>query len=270
MPVITRGTSKIWQKRDRKTALVSLAIWLIVALSVLYCWQVISNATHWPFARTAPLEASRLIARMFPPNWSFSGRILKPLWDTLNIATLGTALAIIVAVPLAFLAARNTTPHPIFRPLALLLIVASRSVNSLIWALLLVAVLGPGILAGILAIALRSIGFIGKLLFEAIEEIDARQVEAITATGAERLKVLSYAVVPQILPAFSGISVYRWDINIRESAVVGLVGAGGIGIQLNGAVLGSRWDNVIIILMAIFVLVLISEWVSAKVREAVT
>jgi phosphonate transport system permease protein len=270
MPVTTRGITRIWHKRDRKAAFLNLAIWLIVLIAALYCWQIISNVTYWPFALTAPQEARRLITRMFPPNWAFTSRILKPLWDTLNIATLGTALAIIGAVPMAFLAARNTTPHPILRPVALVLIVASRSVNSLIWALLLVAVLGPGILAGILAIALRSVGFIGKLLFEAIEEIDAKQVEAITATGAERLKVLTYGVIPQILPAFSGISVYRWDINIRESAVVGLVGAGGIGIQLNGAILGSRWDNVVIILMAIFLLVLISEWVSARVRGAVT
>ena len=120
-------------------------------------------------------------------------------------------------MPIAFLAARNTTPSVVLvRPIALLIIVSSRSINSLIWALLLVTILGPGVLAGIVAIALRSIGFIGKLLYEAIEEIDSAQVEAIEATGASPAQVMDYGIVPQIMPAFAGISVFRWDINIRE------------------------------------------------------
>ena len=118
---------------------------------------------------------------------------------------------------MALLAARNTTPSSlIVRPIALLIIVSSRSINGLIWGLLLVSIIGPGVLAGTLAIALRSLGFIGKLLYEAIEEIDESQVEAVTAAGASRAQVIDYAIVPQILPAFAGISVYRWDINIRE------------------------------------------------------
>jgi hypothetical protein len=108
-----------------------------------------------------------------------------PLWDTINIATLGTLGGVIMAVPVAFLAARNTTPSALFlQAIALFIIVASRSINSLIWALLLVAIIGPGLLAGIVAIALRSIGFVGKLLYEAIEETDATQIEAMQATGA--------------------------------------------------------------------------------------
>src|SRR3546814_3001427 len=99
------------------------------------------------------------------------------------------------------------------------------SFNALIWALLLVAILGPGVLAGIFAIAFRSIGFVAKLLYEAIEEIDESQVEAIAATGAARGQVIAYGIAPQIMPAFAGISVFRWDINIRESTVLGLVGA---------------------------------------------
>ena len=128
-----------------------------------------------------------------------------------------------MAVPVAFLAARNTTPSTKFvRPIALLIIVSSRSINSLIWSLLLVSIIGPGVVAGTIAISLRSIGFIAKLLYEAIEEIDKNQVEAVTASGANSLQILIYGIVPQILPAFAGISVFRWDINIRESTVLGL------------------------------------------------
>jgi phosphonate transport system permease protein len=197
-------------------------------------------------------------------------KLWVPLWDTLNIATLGTLLALLAAVPVAFLAARNTTPSAtLVRPVALLLIVSSRSINSLIWALLLIAIIGPGILSGILAIAIRSVGFCAKLLYEAIEEIDRTQVEAITATGASRWQVMAYGVVPQIMPAFAGISVFRWDINIRESTVLGLVGAGGIGLQLQASLNTLAWPQVSMILLVIFAAVLVSEWVSAKVRGAI-
>ena len=175
-----------------------------------------------------------------------------------------------MAVPVAFLAARNTTPSALFiRPVALLVIVSTRSINSLIWALLLIAIIGPGVFAGVKAIAIRSIGFCAKLLYEAIEEIDHTQVEAITATGASRWQVIAYGIVPQILPAFAGIAVFRWDINIRESTVLGLVGAGGIGLQLSASLNALAWPQVSLILIVILVAVMISEWVSAKVRGAI-
>ena len=242
--------------------------WLAGVSLFLLCWKVISDNTMWVFVQDAPKQGADLISRMLPPDWAYSNRLWKALWDTINIATLGTILGIIMAFPCAFLAARNTTPHPIIRSFALMIIVSSRSINSLIWAMLLVTILGPGILAGILAIALRSIGFVGKLLYEAIEEIHPTPVEAITATGASRMQVMSYAVLPQVMPAFAGISIYRWDINIRESTVLGLVGAGGIGLQLNAAINSLAWDRVSIIFILIFATVLVSEYISAKVRKA--
>lgn len=144
--------------------------------------------TIWSFILDAPRQAADIGDRMLPPELGYFTELIGPLWDTLNIATLGTLIAIVIAVPVAFLAARNTTPSTrMVRALALLLIVASRSINSLIWGLLLVAIIGPGVFAGVIAIALRSIGFIAKLLYEAIEEIDESQVEAVTATGASPL-----------------------------------------------------------------------------------
>ena len=179
-------------------------------------------------------------------------------------------MAVVLAFPIAFLAAHNTTPSAAFaRPIALFIIVASRSINSLLWALMLVTILGPGVFAGVLAIGFRSIGFCAKLLYEAIEEIDETQVEAVTATGASGAQVLNYGIVPQILPAFAGISVFRWDINIRESAILGLVGAGGIGLQLSSSIDTVTWTQVSLILLVILVTVIVSEWVSAKVRHAI-
>ncbi|MDH4247858.1 MAG: phosphonate ABC transporter, permease protein PhnE [Deltaproteobacteria bacterium] len=268
MPILTRNGTQIWRRRDPGTQLVHWLGWLLGTAVFLYCWRMVGENTNWDFIWDAPKQALDLASRMVPPKWGYTTRILRPLWDTLTIATLGTVLALFIATPVAFLAARNTTPlRWLTRPAALLIIVSSRSINSLIWALLLVLIIGPGMLAGILAIAFRSIGFIGKLLYEAIEEIDPKQVEAVTSTGANRGQVLVYGIVPQILPAFAGISVYRWDINIRESTVVGLVGAGGIGLQLQASVNILAWNQVTVIFLAILATVVLSETASAALRK---
>ncbi len=263
-------STPVWQRRTSTQQLLRWFAWLVFVAIFVACFMYISNRTEWFFVFDGPRIAADIYNRATPPRWSYIEKLWEPLWDTLNVATIGTALSLIFAVPIAFLAARNTTPSVTFiRPIALLIIVASRSINSLIWALLLVAIIGPGILAGTIAIALRSIGFCAKLLYEAIEEIDHDQVEAITATGARRSQIMSYGIVPQILPAFAGITVFRWDINIRESTVLGLVGAGGIGLQLQGSLNTLAWPQVALILIVIFIAVLISEWVSAIVRKAI-
>ncbi len=271
MPTETRDGQKIWQKRDPKTAYVHWATTLAVGLVVLICARIIAVQTHWEFLHTAPLQGQDLALRMFPPRWAYAAELVGPLLDTLHIATLGTIIGVLIASPLAFLAARNTTPSVLIaRPAALLLLVTSRSVNSLIWALLLVVILGPGMIAGILAIALRSVGFCGKLLYEAIEEIDETAVEAVRSTGASPAQVLIYGVFPQIAPAFAGISIYRWDINIREATILGLVGAGGIGMALSASIDTLAWSQVGLIFLAILATVVLSEWVSARARAAVT
>jgi len=261
-------TQPAWSKRLPKANVMVFMGWVLAIAFVSWCFQVMTKDTIWAFVLDAPKQAADIGGRMVPPNWGYMQELWWPLWETVNIATLGTLLGLFMAVPIAFLAARNTTPSTmLIRPVALFIIVASRSINSLIWALLLVAILGPGLLAGIIAIALRSIGFIGKLLYEAIEEIDADQIEAIEATGASTAQVMTWGVVPQVAPTLAGISMFRWDINIRESTVLGLVGAGGIGVKLEGALGTLAWPKVTMILLAIFVTVLVSEWVTAKVRQ---
>lgn len=270
MPVTENNGTPVWHHRTTPQQLLAWVGWLALVALFVFCWEVMNRGTMWSFVADAPRQAGDLLSRSWPPRWSYLDRLWKPLWDTINMATLGTLLGIVVAVPVAFLAASNTTPSAtLVRPLALLIIVASRSINSLIWALLLVTILGPGLLAGILAIAFRSIGFIGKLLYEAIEEIDSTQVEAVKATGAGSLQIMDYGIVPQILPAFLGMSVFRWDINIRESTILGLVGAGGIGLQLQSSLNTLAWSQVTVIFALILVTVVLSEWVSAKVRHAI-
>ncbi|MEP3685915.1 MULTISPECIES: phosphonate ABC transporter, permease protein PhnE [Sulfitobacter] len=259
-----------WCLRSRAKRIAIWMGWLALVALFVWCWQIMTETTIWAFVWDAPRQAQDIGGRMLPPEWGYLPELMQPLWDTLNIATLGTIGGVIMAVPVALLAARNTTPSATFlRPIALFIIVASRSINSLIWALLLVTIIGPGLLAGIIAIALRSIGFIGKLFYEAIEETDPKQIEAIQATGAGPAQVLTYGVVPQVMPALWGISVFRWDINIRESAILGLVGAGGIGLKLNASMAILAWDQVAVILLLILATVVVSEWVSAVIRRTI-
>ncbi|MCH8953062.1 MAG: phosphonate ABC transporter, permease protein PhnE [Proteobacteria bacterium] len=270
MPISTLDGKPVWKHRTSRQSLALWAGWLALVALFVFCWQVMTKDTIWMFVLDSPRAAADLGSRMFPPRWSYIDKLWWPMWDTLNIATLGTLIGIVIAVPVAFLAARNTTPSLyIARPIALFIIVSSRSINSLIWALLLVSIIGPGVFAGIVAIGLRSIGFVAKLLYEAIEEIDQAQVEAVTASGASQAQVIDFAIVPQILPTFFGISVFRWDINIRESTILGLVGAGGIGLQLQASLNVLAWPQVTMIFIIILATVVFSEWVSAKVRHAI-
>jgi phosphonate transport system permease protein len=268
-PAPATASARTWTHRSPRLRLLLWLGWLGLVALCVFCWQVMTRDTMWIFVADAPRQAADIGSRMVPPRWSYLPELLGPLWDTINIATLGTIGGVLLALPVALLAARNTTPSRHFlRPVALFLIVTSRSINSLIWALLLVAMIGPGLLAGIVAIALRSIGFVGKLLYEAIEEVEESQVEAVRATGAGGAQVLTYGIVPQVLPAFWSISVFRWDINIRESTVLGLVGAGGIGLKLQASLNVLAWPQVTLILLLILVTVVLSEWVSARVRRA--
>ena len=262
--------TQIWRRRTQGESMVRWFGWLLGVAVFVWAWNYISEATTWFFVWDAPRIAGDILSRATPPRWTYMEKLWEPIWDTLNIATLGTIAALVMAVPVAFLAARNTTPSKLFiRPIALLIIVSTRSINSLIWALLLIAIIGPGVFAGIVAISIRSIGFCAKLLYEAIEEINEVQVEAITATGAGKLQTMVYGIVPQIMPAFAGIAVFRWDINIRESTALGLVGAGGIGLQLSSSLNVLAWPQVTLILLVILVAVVLGEWVSAKVRGAI-
>jgi phosphonate transport system permease protein len=240
-----------------------------IALALVAAWMLSRLGVTWSYVADAPSQVGDLLRRMFPPEWSFAGALVEPLVQTINIATLGTAVAVVLSIPIAFLAARNTTPSRATYALGRFVMVVSRSVDTLIWALVFIIVVGPGSLAGVLAVAVRSVGFVSKLFAEGIEEIDAGQVEAVSATGASRGQTLLYAIVPQVRPVFAGVCIYRWDINVRESTVLGIVGAGGLGFVLNEAILGLEWSRVGLILVVVLAVVVVSEAVSAYLRKRV-
>ncbi|MFP3947659.1 MAG: phosphonate ABC transporter, permease protein PhnE [Longimicrobiales bacterium] len=271
MPVSTSDGAPTWRRRTAPEQWVRFGIAFVVAVAFVTAWARISADTTWPFVLDSGIQMRDLLGRMSPPEAPYARALVEPLIDTLHIATLGTALGIVIALPVAFLAASTTTPSRLLvRPWALLLLVTSRSVNSIIWALILVVLLGPGLTAGILAIALRSVGFVGKLVYEAIEEAPELPVTAMTTTGAGRAQALVYGLVPQILPTVAGVSVYRWEINIREATILGIVGAGGLGLALQSSIDALAWSRVSVVLLVILATVVVAEWVSAKVRAGLS
>lgn len=222
------------------------------------------------FLYDAPEQMRDLFARMWPVAfYHYPDGVHAALVETLHIATLGTILAVLMALPVGVAAAHNVVPSRTINYFAKLLLVSSRSVNSLVWALLFVAVFGPGALAGTLAIAFRSIGFVGKLIGEALEEAERGPLEALTSAGAPWASLLSKGYWPQIEPAFWSILLFRWDINVRESAVLGLVGAGGIGMALDTALNLFQWPRVAMVLLAIFAVVVIAEIGVTQIRKRI-
>lgn len=258
----------IWKRFTPAQTLARFSTYaLIVFIAV---WSVSNLDIPWFYFLDAHIQAADLINRMVPPYWPFWAEVVDPLIETIHIATLGTVFTVFLAFPVAILSAENTTVNKVTWFLGRFILVTSRSVNTVVWGLLFVAIFGPGPVAGIFSVAARSIGFVGKLIAEAIEEIDHGTVEAIEATGASRLQILLIGVLPQVMPVILGTIIYRWDINIRESTVLGFVGAGGIGIVLYSSINLFRWHEVSVILLSIFGVVLVSEYLSIKVRGKIT
>ncbi len=257
-----------WQRRTPREALVQ---WLWLAgCALAAAWSVSSLDIEWAFFQDAHEQAADLLERMWPPRWSYLPLILKPMLDTIHIATLGTLIAVTFSLPVAFLAARNTTANGFTWMIGRAILVGSRSINTVIWGLVFVAIFGPGSVAGVCAVAARSVGFVAKLVAESIEEVDAGQIEAVRSTGAGTLQTWWVAILPQVLPVLVGTTVYRWDINVRESSVLGFVGAGGIGLLLYASINSFAWDQVVVVLVAILAVVFASEAVSAWVRGRIS
>ena len=257
-----------WHRFTPGQRLARFAITLAIVAAIVVSIRSIEVIPE--FLVDAPEQMADLLMRMWPPDWShYPSTVHEALMETIHIASLGTLLALVMALPVGVLAAHNLVPSTPVNLAAKLVLVSSRSVNSLVWALLFVGIFGPGALAGTLAIAFRSIGFVGKLFGEALEEAQPGPIEALTAAGAPWVSRMTFGYWPQVKPAFWSIALFRWDINVRESAVLGLVGAGGIGMALDAAMNLFQWDRVAVILVAIFAIVVVAEIVVTQVRQRV-
>jgi phosphonate transport system permease protein len=207
-----------------------------------------------------------LIRRAMPPDFSRFPDMLWPTLETVDIALFGTLAGVCLALPLAVLAATNVSPSRVVYFLSRGVIAVARAVPDLVWALLFVTAVGLGPFPGGLALAVHSIGMLGRLFAETIENMDMAPIDALALTGANRMQVFSHGVVPTVLPALLGIALYRLDENIRSSLVLGFVGAGGIGFQLLTAMNLFDYRTVSLLLLMTFVIVIVAERLSAVMR----
>ncbi len=233
---------------------------------VIVCWREIGMGVLPLF--TGVGNIFRFLRKCVPPEFVGFGHTVDLALVTACMAVVGTALAAILAIPVGFMAARNTTVHPIARWIARSLIVVCRSVPDLVFAIVFVEAIGIGVLPGVLALGFHSVGMLGKLYAEQIEQVPREPREAVTATGAGRMQNIATSVVPQVMPSFSSITLYRLDINLRSSVILGWVGAGGIGFELNQYMDTLQFQESIGIVIVIFALIVIMEVISAVIRRS--
>jgi phosphonate transport system permease protein len=207
---------------------------------------------------------------MVPPDPGSSLPVyLKALGETLSIALLGTTLAAVLALPVSLLAARNIVPSNLLRFPVRRMFDSIRGVDTLIWALVWINVVGLGPFAGVLAIAVSDFGSFGKLFSEAIEGADRKQVEGIRASGGNALHEIRFGLMPQVLPVIAGQVLYFIESNTRSATIIGIVGAGGIGLQLAEQIRVLEWQKVSFLILMILVAVAAIDWISGKLRYAI-
>lgn len=236
----------------------------------------------WAFAgvpiegikETAGQITKSIISGILNPDWDYVSLpdgedLLHGLVDTLAIAVLGTFISAFLCVPFAFLAATNMSKGKVISGTGKFILSFIRTFPEIVMALLFIKAVGPGSFAGVLALGLHSIGMLGKLYAEGIENIDPGPAEALVATGANRFQVLMYAVLPQVLPDFLSYTLYRFEVNVRSASILGMVGAGGIGTPLIFALSSRNWPRVGIILLGIIVMVIIIDFISSSIRKRI-
>jgi phosphonate transport system permease protein len=208
-----------------------------------------------------------LLTEMWPPDFTEAESWVRPMVDTIAMSIAGTALSIVLSLPLGVLAARNTTPNPTIYRIARGILNIFRSIPELIMGIVFVAAVGFGALPGVLALGLHSIGMVGKFFSEAIEHSHEAPVEAARAAGASQLQVITHGILPQVMPQFADVTMYRWEYNFRASTVMGMVGAGGIGLELIASLRLMQYNECFAILLTILVMVTIVDSLSTALRK---
>jgi phosphonate transport system permease protein len=207
--------------------------------------------------------------RTMPPDWRVLNRLAAPALETIQIAVWGTLLAVLPAIPLSFLAARNLQSNRWIYRITRQAMNVVRSINELILALVFVSAVGLGPFPGVLALALHGAGMLGKFFAEAIEEIDQGPIEALRATGARPLQVIVYAVLPQVITAWIAVVLYRFEVNLRSATVLGMVGAGGLGFELVSSLKLFRYQETATCIIVITVMVIVADAISNALRQRI-
>lgn len=221
----------------------------------------------WTFIVGSP---ERPNSGFFPPNFDRLPEYMAEMIITIKMAIWGTALAVVAAVPLSILASRNTAPHPLVYHLIRRVLDLFRGLNEFVLALIFVAAVGLGPFPGILALAVYTAGILGKLFSEAIEVVDPGQLEAVRASGAHGLQVFTHGVWPQVLPTVISMTLYRFESNVRSATVLGLVGAGGIGLYVTESIRSFDFKSASTIILVIIISVVLVDYLSGKLRERLT
>lgn len=243
--------------------------WVVYLGALAYFgWVAATMPIDWARVAQGIERAGRIFGGAFPPSFERSGLLIDGFLESLKIAILATVGGVALSIPIAFMAARNVAPLPIFY-LGRAIIIIARSFHPVIVAIIFVKAVGFGPFAGVLTLVVYSIGFVAKMLAERIEEIDFGQVEAMRAAGAPYLSTLVYAIFPQIMPRQIGLTIYQLDSNLRASAVVGIVGAGGIGATLANAFGRYDYDFALAITIVIVGVILVSEAISGQIRKRI-
>ena len=248
-----------------KQSLFTVLAWGIALAMLAWAWQ---GADMRPLALVRDAaNMGTYAAGFFPPDFTEWRGYLKEMVITLHIAIWGTALAIVCAIPCGLLCSRNIVPWWIYQPMRRLMD-AARAINEMVFAMLFVVAVGLGPFAGVLAIFLHTTGILAKLFSEAVEAIDPKPVEGIRSTGAHPLEEIVYGVIPQVLPLWISYILYRFESNVRSAAVVGMVGAGGIGVVLWEIIRGFQYAQTCAVMLMIVVTVSLIDLISARIRQA--
>jgi phosphonate transport system permease protein len=241
---------------------------LVVVIGVLWWAAEGSGLSAGELIKGAPWIVD-FLTRMLPPNWVFAENLLKPALETIQISIWGTLLAIVMAVPVCFFAARNITPSLVlFHGMRQVLNIA-RGINEIILALIFVAAVGLGPFAGVIALAIHGAGMLGKFFAESIEEIDQGPIEALRSTGAGPIQVIIFGVMPQVVTAWIAVCLYRFETNLRQATVLGMVGAGGIGFELVGSMKLFQYKDTAMCIVVIIVMVMAADYASNRMRSLI-
>ena len=250
-----------------RTRLNLMLILLLVSAAGL--WSAWETSFNVPELVKGWHHINNLLARMFPPDLEVVQNLGGPLAETLQMALLGTTIPIFFAIPLAWLTATNIAPDPVLGNVIRLVLHTLRTVPELLWAMLLVSAVGLGTFPGTLALILHSTGSMGKFFYETIEAADPGVIEAMEATGANRFKVIMFGIMPTVLPNYMSIVLLYWEFNNRAATILGLVGAGGIGLTLTHAIQDFEYQEAITCLIAIVIILTVIDRISAYLRKKV-
>lgn len=250
-----------------KPIILRLSLLLLIFIAIFWAAQGI-NIDLERMRRGMP-AVGRIIALMFPPDWSYFQRSVLAMVESVQIAVIGTGIAGVLAIPIGFLAASNLGLYKVLVFFSKQVLNAIRTFPELIFGIFFVAAYGPGPLAGVMAIGINSIGMLGKLNAEIVENIDKGPLQALEAVGANKMEIFRYAVMPQILPELIATILYRFELNLRAATILGLVGAGGIGVILLQSLQFRRWSIVGMALLIVVVVVTVIDYSSSYLRRKI-